>query len=379
MSRWKKWPRYVPVAERRAKAQKKVQQLRKKGKDVCPIQIEGRTIARSFWGQGWCTHLESFSDFSNRLPRGRTYVRNGSVCHLEIGPGQVRAMVSGSKIYNVTIGIKELSCAVWEEVKHKCAGSIGSMLELLQGRLSDEVMQVVTDARKGLFPRPEEISLHCDCPDWAVMCKHVAAVLYGVGHRLDQEPELLFTLRRVEARELISSDLSFLEESSQVGEDTLSYDDVGNIFGIELDEEIQVQDSKSEDGGADALDPKKQKASKQAKTGPQDTECQHGTPQASSRKDRPGTGNSKHPKASPQNSAQAKSQPRKGKIPLSPPTGKKIARLRKQCAQSGPEFAKRLSVSAASVYRWENTPGRLSLHSRTLAALRQVYAEVNRK
>ncbi|MFO7875195.1 MAG: hypothetical protein R6U55_01255 [Desulfovermiculus sp.] len=377
MSRWRRWPRYVPVAERRAKAQKKVQQLRKKGKNICPIQIEGRTIARSFWGQGWCTHLESFSDFSNRLPRGRTYVRNGSVCHLEIEPGQVRAMVSGSKIYNVTIGIRELPCAVWEEVKHKCAGSIGSMLELLQGRLSDEVMQVVTDARKGLFPRPEEISLHCDCPDWAVMCKHVAAVLYGVGHRLDQEPELLFTLRRVEARELISSDLSFLDQSSQVGEDTLSYDEVGHIFGIELDEEIQVQDPKSEDDRAPAFEPKEQKASKQAKTGPQDTECQQGTSQASCMNGRQRTGNSKHPKASRQTPAQAEGRPRNGKTPLNPPTGNKIVRLRKQCAQSAPEFAKRLNVSAASVYRWENTPGKLSLHSRTLAALRQVYAEVN--
>ena len=377
MSRWKRWPRYVPVSERRTKAQKKVQQLRKKGKNICPIQIEGRTIARSFWGQGWCTHLESFSDFSNRLPRGRTYVRNGSVCHLEIGPGQVTAMVSGSKIYNVTIGIKELSCAVWEEVKHKCAGSIGSMLELLQGKLSDEVMQVVTDAHKGLFPRPEEISLHCDCPDWAVMCKHVAAVLYGVGHRLDQEPELLFTLRRVQARELISSDFSFLDQSSHVDEDTLSYDKVGDIFGIELDEEIQVQDPKSGNDGAAAFGTKERKASKQAKTGPQDIGRQQGTSQASFRKGRQETGNFKHAKASRQTPAQAKGQPRKGKTSLNPPTGKKIARLRKQCAQSASEFAKRLNVSAASVYRWENTPGKLSLHSRTLAALRHVYAEVN--
>lgn len=338
MSRWRKWPRYVPVAERRAKAQKKVQQLRKKGKNIFPIQIEGRTIARSFWGQGWCTHLESFSDFSNRLPRGRTYVRNGSVCHLEIGPGHVRAMVSGSKIYNVTIGIRELPCAVWEEIKHKCAGSIGSMLELLQGRLSDEVMQVVTDARKGLFPRPEEISLHCDCPDWAVMCKHVAAVLYGVGHRLDQEPELLFTLRRVEARELISSDLSFLEESSQVGEDTLSYDEVGHIFGIELDEGIQVQDPKSEDDRAASFDPQEQKLSKQEKTGPLDTGHQQGTSKASSRKGRQGAEDSQHPNALQQTTAQAKGRSGNGNTLLNPPTGIKIAHLRKQCAQSVPKY-----------------------------------------
>ena len=378
MSRRWRWPRYVPVAERRAKARKKVQQLRKKGHKIYPVHIEGRTIACSFWGQGWCTHLESFSDFSNRLPRGRTYVRNGSVCHLDIKPGQVTAMVSGSQIYNVSIGIKELSPAIWEDVKHKCAGSIGSLLELLQGKLSDEVMQTVTDARKGLFPRPEEISLQCDCPDWAVMCKHVAAVLYGIGHRLDQEPELLFTLRGVEARELIASDLSFLDESSQVAEDTLSYDDVGDIFGIELEEDLQIQDPKPEDREA-AVDPKEQKTSKQGKAGTQDTGRQQDKPQASSRKGRQKAGNSQHAQASRQKSAQAKGQPRKGKIPLNPPTGKKISRLRKQCAQSASEFAQRLSVSAASVYRWENTPGKLSLQTRTLEALRQLYAEVNGK
>lgn len=375
MARKRRWPRYVPVAERQAKARKKVQQLSKKGMNICPVQIEGRTIAHSFWGQGWCTHLESFSDFANRLPRGRTYVRNGSVCHLEIGPGQVTAMVSGSKVYNVRIGIKELHASVWQEVKGKCAGSIGSMLELLQGKLSDEVMQVVTDAHKGLFPRPEEISLQCDCPDWAVMCKHVAAVLYGVGHRLDQEPELLFTLRGVEARELIASELSFGDESSQVAEYSLSYDDVGDIFGIELDEEVQVQEPTSEDRAA--ADPKEQTTSKQAKAGTQDTGRQQGKSHTSSRKAKQKDGNSQHAHASGKKPAQVKGQPRKGKLPLNPPTGEKIARLRKQSALSGPEFAQRLGVSAASVYRWENTPGKLSLHSRTLAALRRVYAGVN--
>ena len=377
MARRRRWPRYVPVAERRAKAQKKVQQLRKKGINICPVQITGRSIAHSFWGQGWCTHLESFSDFSNRLPRGRTYVRNGSVCHLDIGPGLVTAMVSGSQMYNVRIGIQKLCPLIWEEVKQKCAGSIGSMLELLQGKLSKEVMQVVTDTQKGLFPRPEEISLQCDCPDWAVMCKHVAAVLYGVGHRLDQEPDLLFTLRGVEAKELISSDLSFLDEPSQTDEDTLSYEDVGDIFGIDMDEDLQVQNQVADEGAA--AGPKEQRTVKHAQAVPQDTGRQQSKSQTTSWKAEQKTESSQHAKASRQKSAPAKDQPRKNNIPLNPPTGEKIARLRKQSAQSGPEFAQRLGVSAASVYRWENTPGKLSLHSRTLAALRKVYAKVHEK
>lgn len=376
MSRRRRWPRYVPVAERRTKARKRMQQMQKKGQQICPVEIEGRTIARSFWGQGWCTHLESFSDFSNRLPRGRTYVRNGSVCHLEIGPGQATAMVSGSRIYNVTIGIKELSPAIWDDVKHKCAGSIGSLLELLQGKLSDEVMQVVTDARQGLFPRPEEISLDCDCPDWAVMCKHVAAVLYGIGHRLDQEPELLFILRRVEPRELIAADLSMPEEMAEVGEEGISYDAVEDIFGIEMDEDVQLRDPGG-DNRAGAAGSREQAPSKQPEAGLQGAGRRKGTSQTASGKAKQKSGGSVQAGASGQKPAQAKDQDRAGKTPLNPPTGKKIARLRKQCALSGPEFAQLLGVSAASVYRWENTPGKLSLHSRTLAALRRVYADVN--
>jgi len=192
------WRPYVPVATRRRKAQREMDKLRKRGLDVQPVMIEGRKIARSFWGGAWCTHLEKFSDYSNRLPRGRTYVRNGSVCHLEVETGQVRAMVSGFKIYNVTVDVKPLPAKRWRDLKKSCTGRIGSLLDLLQGKLSDGVMQVVTDRDQGLFPLPREIRFKCDCPDWAVMCKHVAAVLYGVGARLDERPELLFQLRGVD-------------------------------------------------------------------------------------------------------------------------------------------------------------------------------------
>jgi len=92
------WPEYVPVAERRAQARRKTEKLKKQGQAIYPVEIEGRTIARSFWGKGWCTHLESFGDYSNRLPRGRTYVRNGSVCHLSIEKGSIVALVAGSSV-----------------------------------------------------------------------------------------------------------------------------------------------------------------------------------------------------------------------------------------------------------------------------------------
>jgi len=226
------WGKYVPVATRRAQAQKKVNQLKKKGKKIYPVVIEGKVIAKTFWGKGWCEHLEQFSDFANRLPRGRTYARNGSVCHLDIKKGEVEAIVSGSSLYHIHIKIKPFAQHKWDKIQKQCAGKIGSILELLQGQLSDGVMKVVTDAQNGLFPHPSEIDLGCDCPDWATMCKHVAAVLYGIGARLDEHPELLFLLRGVDHADLITD----LTIPTKPDNRRKIKGDLTNLFGIELDE-----------------------------------------------------------------------------------------------------------------------------------------------
>jgi uncharacterized Zn finger protein len=226
----------VSVAERRAKALKQMEKLRKKGVDIQPVKIEGRQIARTFWGRAWCDHLEKFSDYENRLPRGRTYVRNGSVCHLDVMKGQIAAKVSGSAIYDVKIGIKPLPKQKWRRVKQASAGQIGSLLELLQGKLADHVMAVVTDRDRGLFPRPAEISLDCSCPDWATMCKHVAAVLYGIGARLDEKPELLFLLRGVDHSELVSEETAkaVVTKARKTSRRTLDESKLSEVFGIDL-------------------------------------------------------------------------------------------------------------------------------------------------
>ena len=204
--RW--FPPHVPVGARRARVARVSDELRRNGVDVQPVHIEGRSIARSFWGRRWCHHLESCSDFENRLPRGRAYVRNGSVCHLDVHAGGVDAMVVGSDLYHVVVRIRKLEQVAWKAIRAECAGRVGSVIELLQGRLSDHVLRVVTDPDRGLFPKPGEITLTCDCPDWAVMCKHAAAVLYGVGSRLDNRPELLFRLRDVDAEDLVVGDMA---------------------------------------------------------------------------------------------------------------------------------------------------------------------------
>src|SRR3954470_20475358 len=170
---------YVPVAKRRAQAAREVAKRVKKGQAVFPVVIEGRAIVSTFWGKAWCTNLESYSDFENRLPRGRTYVRNGSVVDLKIEKGRIKALVSGSELYEVGIDIAALPKQKWSALKRQCAGKIGTLVELLQGKLSKAVMATVTDREQGLFPKPKEIEMTCSCPDYAGMCKHIAATMYG--------------------------------------------------------------------------------------------------------------------------------------------------------------------------------------------------------
>jgi uncharacterized Zn finger protein len=222
------------VAKRRAQAAREVEKRRKKGQTISPVVIEGRAIAQTFWGKAWCDNLESYSDYENRLPRGRTYVRNGSVVDLQIQPGKVKALVSGSELYTIGIDVTPLPDKEWRSIKARCAGQIGSLVELLQGRLSKHVIEIVTAHGGGLFPKPREIQMACSCPDWAGMCKHLAAVLYGVGARLDHQPELLFVLRKVDHLELIEEAASRAGKNTTTKKKTLAATEVAGVFGIEL-------------------------------------------------------------------------------------------------------------------------------------------------
>jgi len=230
------WPKYVPVAKRKKQAEKTVAKLVKQGKKLEPINIEGRTIAKTYWGKSWCENLESYSDYANRLPRGRTYVRNGSVIDLKIATGSITALVSGSSIYTITIDIKALAHDKWQALIKECSGKIDSVIELLKGGFSKSIMEVIARKQQGLFPHPSEIKINCSCPDYAGVCKHVAAVFYGVGARLDTNPELLFTLRQVDPSELIITD-SALEILVQPGTEQQAFagDDLSGIFGIDID------------------------------------------------------------------------------------------------------------------------------------------------
>ena len=230
------YPPYVPVAQRRAKAAREVQKRIKKGETVSPVVIEGRTIAHTFWGKAWCDNMESYSDYENRLPRGRTYVRNGSVVDLQIKPGQITALVSGSELYKIAITIAPLPAHEWASIKTRCAGQVCSLVELLQGKLSKSVIEIVTAHEGGLFPKPREIKKSCSCPDSAGLCKHLAAVLYGIGARLDHKPELLFLMRKVDHLELIEEATSRVGKKTNTSKKTVAATDVASVFGIELAE-----------------------------------------------------------------------------------------------------------------------------------------------
>ncbi len=232
------WKPYVTVAERRCKAAREMEKRTKQGHAVTPVSVQGRIIAKTFWGKAWCENLERYSDYANRLPRGRTYVRNGSVIDLQITTGAIHAYVSGSELYQVTLEVAPVGKAKWNSICADCAGGIDSLVELLQGRLSKGVMERICRQSQGLFPSPAEIHLSCSCPDWADMCKHVAAVLYGIGARFDHQPELLFRLRAVDETDLIvhAGKGTPLTKRGPAAGKVLGGEDLSEMFGLDMAE-----------------------------------------------------------------------------------------------------------------------------------------------
>ena len=313
MSYYDGWPPYVSVAERRRKAERAMEKLRKKGHPVSPVIIEGRTIARTFWGKAWCENLESYSDYENRLPRGRTYVRNGSVLDLQIAPGLVEAQVSGSSIYQVRVAVKAVPAPRWKTLCQDCGGAIASLVELLQGRFSKGVMERICRQGAGLFPAPAEITLSCSCPDGAYMCKHVAAVLYGIGARLDAAPELLFQLRGVEASKLLAQAASglALTAPAPTADRVLEGDDLAELFGLEM--------------GATSAEPSKSQAEPKPSRG-----AKPKAPKAPPAKS--GTAKTKASKPAPTKTKPAKASTTKAKMAKTPPS--KAVAVRK--AQASP-------------------------------------------
>lgn len=235
------WKPYVSVGERQKQAEKAAAKAKKAGKVYSPIAAYRGALAKTVWGKAWCDNLQAHSDYASRLPRGATYVRNGSVIDLQVSAGKVQALVMGSSLYKVEVTVKPVEAAQWKSICKDCSGSIASLVEILQGKLSTSVMQRLCQPGTGLMPTTKALKFSCSCPDWADMCKHVAAVLYGVGARLDHQPELLFTLCNVDAKELIQAAGSGLAAPRKALKSARVLDDafLDDVFGLDMAEPIK--------------------------------------------------------------------------------------------------------------------------------------------
>jgi len=267
MSYWG-YPRYVSVAEKKAKATKKLKKLKKKIPDIKPIVIEGRALARTWWGKSWNKNLERYADYSNRISRGRSYVRHGAVLDLRIDSGKVMALVQGStsKPYKVVISIKAISQTNLRTIKKRCKGQVKSLQDLLAGKFPKALGEIFFAEREGLFPNPQAISFNCSCPDWASMCKHVAATLYGIGARFDQDPSLFFKLRGVDTNDFIAQAVKdktaeLLKKTRKKSAKVIEGADLSAIFGIDMDKKPNF--GKSAKRAAKSIDPSHKQKNKQ--------------------------------------------------------------------------------------------------------------------
>ncbi|MCK4622114.1 MAG: hypothetical protein KAT62_07845 [Desulfuromonadales bacterium] len=274
MNYYEHYPQYVTVAEKRAKAEKRIKQLRKKNPDLRPVILQGRALARTWWGKAWNKNLESYADYSNRIGRGRSYVRHLAVVDLQIAPGKVTALVQGSrgKPYEVLISIAKMKQQNWQTIKKECQSRLSSLPDLLAGKFPKGLQEIFMIQGKGLFPTPTEIAFDCSCPDWASMCKHIAAALYGVGVRLDEDPALFFTLRQAALNDLVSQAVqgktaSILGEDTAKGSKVIADDKLADLFGIEMDDFGSATPTK---GQAKRRKPATKKTTKSMKTAAQD-------------------------------------------------------------------------------------------------------------
>jgi len=341
-----RFPPYVTVAEKAARAERKRLQLEKKGHRLDPVCLQGRTIARSWWGQAWCRNLESYADYSNRIGRGRSYLRCGAVLDLQIEETRVTGLVQGSagEPYRVVIRIAALAETAWQRIRSDCVGKIDSLQALLAGKFPEDLGKLFTVQENGLFPSPDEITFDCSCPDWASMCKHVAAVLYGVGARLDRTPELFFVLRGVNVDELVRGAVEatarrFIDQQPAEGARIIAEDRLSDLFGINFG--TGEPTPTPAEGAPPASTPPRAPESKRTRSNK--TTPTQPTLQADAKRSKPRRGRQPKAAAEPDKTAAAqKRRPRGVTSAVEPPSGKdKAVGKRSNAGIKKPEAAKR--------------------------------------
>ena len=224
----------------KAKVEETNKKAKKKGKTLEPVIIEGKKIVNSWWGKAWCENLERYADYASRLPRGKRYVKSGAVVDLKIGEGVVLAKVQGTRKtpYIVEVHIDPVDEDKMQTLIDQCTKKIENLEQLVNGTFPEELKELFI-SQNGLFPNPREISFSCSCPDWAVLCKHVAAVLYGIGSRFDQDPLLFFELRGIDVNRFIDTTIenrieSMLENVDKPSSRIIESNDYADLFGLKL-------------------------------------------------------------------------------------------------------------------------------------------------
>ena len=236
----RRYPKYVPVAEKKKRNKEKIEKLEKL-MDISPIKVEKRKIAHSWWGEAWIDNLEIYADYSNRLARGRKYLRYGAVANLDIEKGDIKGIVIGSskKYYEISISIDTLEEEKRNNLVKKIKKRISSLEELVQGEFPKELKGLLKSKENNLFPKAKEINFLCSCPDYAKMCKHIVAILYGVGVKLDQDPLLLFKLRGIDIDYIIDKTIEnksndLLDKSSESSDRVIENSEVNDLFDMDF-------------------------------------------------------------------------------------------------------------------------------------------------
>lgn len=231
---------YRKVDEKKQLGDAYIKRMLKKGYDIQPVSViaTGRKVTTTWWGKAWCDNLEKYADEENRISRGKTYLKDGFVLDLHIDKGEVTAIVQGNrkKPYEVEIDIAPLSKRRIDEILTNCGKKLDSLDMLVSGQFPKDLKELFT-SDEGLFPKLSEIRFYCDCPDSAYMCKHVAAVLYGIGVRMDEDPLLFFKLRGIDVNNFIDKTIkskvnTLLDNASKKSDRIIKDSDIDKLFGL---------------------------------------------------------------------------------------------------------------------------------------------------
>lgn len=232
------WSSPEEAEEKRERLAREIVRRRAEGEALTALTApKSGHLCRQFWGRAWCRHLQEMTAYEGRLAPGRTCLRQGRVFDLILQPGEVRAVVADQRLHTTRLHIRPLEAETWSRLQQAAAAAAPSLLDLLSGRLGEDLLRLLCDAGTGLFPRADEIRFDCDCTDDADPCQHAAAVFYGIGLELDTRPEALFLLRGAEPRILLAEAARDARASLAAPASELATEDLGHLFGIDLEDE----------------------------------------------------------------------------------------------------------------------------------------------